>query len=367
MIAKVSFVTIHLEQCIIIILNNILYTGAQEVNALKVRCESLINGCEWVGELSSLKNHLENCDFALVPCPNKCDIKKLLRKNLNNHIVECPRRQYKCPHCDEIGRYEERTTNHLDNCPKVEVQCPNIRCKDKILRCEISAHHSVCVFQQVQCKFKEFGCKVKMRRKDMKAHEKDDQLHLQITKEKVLELTKAVNSLRTTTSPIVFKFLQFNKHKEENKPFYSLPFYSSRNGYKFSISVNAVGEEDADEDDADKDDDDSTISVYAHLEKGEYDDTLTWPFRGSVTVELLNQLEDRNHKKYTIDFPTDNDVSGRVTSGIGNIGWGFSNFIRHTQLGHRRRINCQYLKDDTLVFRASVEIPDYKPWLESTV
>ena len=33
-------------------------------------------------------------------------------------------------------------------------------------------------------------------------------------------------------------------------------------------------------------------------------------------------------------------------------------------LGYQPDNKCQYLKDDTLVFRVSTEASDYKPWLE---
>ena len=36
------------------------------------------------------------------------------------------------------------------------------------------------------------------------------------------------------------------------------------------------------------------VSVVACLMKGDNDDSLSWPFTGSVTFELLNQLEDKN-------------------------------------------------------------------------
>ena len=36
--------------------------------------------------------------------------------------------------------------------------------------------------------------------------------------------------------------------------------------------------------------------------KGEYDDTLAWPFTGDVVVEILNWREHKNHQKYTISF-----------------------------------------------------------------
>uniref|UniRef100_A0A1X7T5K6 RING-type domain-containing protein n=2 Tax=Amphimedon queenslandica TaxID=400682 RepID=A0A1X7T5K6_AMPQE len=42
------------------------------------------------------------------------------------------------------------------------------------------------------------------------------------------------------------------------------------------------------------------MSCYTVLVPGEYDDELGWPFEGEVTVELLNQLEDKNHLKLII-------------------------------------------------------------------
>ena len=44
------------------------------------------------------------------------------------------------------------------------------------------------------------------------------------------------------------------------------------------------------------------VSCYVCLMTGENDDTLEWPFQGKLTMELLNQLEDENHKQYTMPF-----------------------------------------------------------------
>ena len=46
------------------------------------------------------------------------------------------------------------------------------------------------------------------------------------------------------------------------------------------------------------------VSLYACLMSGEYDDVLEWPFQGEITstVEFLNQLEDKNHKKRVLTF-----------------------------------------------------------------
>ncbi len=100
--------------------------------------------------------------------------------------------------------------------------------------------------------------------------------------------------------------------------------------------------------------------------KGDNDDSLSWPFTGRVTVELLNQLEDKNHYRKTLPFTADNECSQRVVDGERGEGYGYPKFISHTDLAHKPLTNTQYLKDDTLIFRVSAEAPNYKPWLECT-
>ncbi len=98
--------------------------------------------------------------------------------------------------------------------------------------------------------------------------------------------------------------------------------------------------------------------------KGDNDDSLSWPFTGTVTVELLNQLEDKNHYKETTTFRADKVESQRVVGSERGGGYGRPHFISHSDLDYNASKNTQYLKDDTLVFRVSVQVPDYKPWLE---
>ena len=96
------------------------------------------------------------------------------------------------------------------------------------------------------------------------------------------------------------------------------------------------------------------VSVSARLMKGEFDDDLKWPFRGHVTVAMLNQLEDNNHATETIRFTktTNIEVIGRVTDGErAPTGWGYPTFIAHADLNYNPAKNCQYLKYDCLQFR----------------
>ena len=358
----------------------LIETGAQEVQALKVKCENLDNGCEWVGEMCSLKHHKSECGFVLVPCPYECGSSKI-KKDLNMHVEdECSMREYKCPHCDESGPYKSQTTTHLTTCPKVKIQCPNNECSDSILRCELATHLSVCEYERTPCKFAKFGCEFQLTKKDLIAHEEDDQLHLQSTKEKVLQLTEQLESTKRTvlkleqqvlqhqvnpssSKKFIFKLKQFNEHKETSKPFMGPSFYSSPEGYKFAVLVFTS----VCTDDGMVSTYNTHISVYVCILRGRNDSTLTWPFKGTVTVELLNQLEDRQHRVHTVGFSNEECALEIDTDFARAVGVILPHFILNRHLFYNPRTNCQYLKQDTLVFRVSVEIPDYKPWLESNI
>ena len=336
-------------------------TGERDIMALKVNCDNLDNGCQWVGELRSLEEHVQNCDYTLLPCTNECKILNVtvtvLRKNLDNHLTnDCPKRQYQCLHCKEMGEYEERTTEHLKTCEYVKIQCPNDQCGKTFSRIMLPFHRLSCRYEKQPCKYAELGCMDKPFRKDLKEHEEDYQLHLQITTKSVLEQKQQLQQLKEvlqikTAEKLTFKVPSFTKKKSNEDDFYSSPFYTSQSGYRFCISVDANGNGDGEG---------THVSVFAYLMKGDNDDSLTWPFTGTVTVALLNQLEDKNHCIETINFLADKFAGKRVTKCEKGEGLGRPKFIAHSDLQEN------YLVNDTLFFRVSVDVPNYKPWLECT-
>ena len=106
------------KNCVIHAHNHHNTTGERDILSLKARCDNTSNGCEWTGELRSLDKHLASCGFILLPCPNKCQngdkVVQLLRKDMQRHTKEeCPRRQYECSDCHEIGEYRQMITKHL--------------------------------------------------------------------------------------------------------------------------------------------------------------------------------------------------------------------------------------------------------------
>ena len=60
------------------------------------------------------------------------------------------------------------------------------------------------------------------------------------------------------------------------------------------------------------------VPVFMYLTRGEYDDELEWLFEGSITIDLLNQKEGKNHCSETFDFNRYTDEDGTITSCVLN-------------------------------------------------
>ena len=87
-------------------------------------------------------------------------------------------------------------------------------------------------------------------------------------------------------------------------------------------------------------------------------------------MELLNQLEDKNHYKMAICFndKTPHECKKRKEKEGNGLALGFSQFIPHTDLGLNSSTNTQYLMNDTLHFRVSVNVHSKtKPWLAGII
>ena len=58
------------------------------------------------------------------------------------------------------------------------------------------------------------------------------------------------------------------------------------------------------------------LIIYSFMMPGPYDDSLQWPFKGKVIIQLLNQHGDHHHD-YVFDYKHDYREQGgrRVTNG----------------------------------------------------
>ena len=293
---------------------------------------------------------MATCKFTLIHCPKRCKdhgnkVKQFMRKNLDKHLKkDCSNRDYSCEHCGEKGTYASIQV-HDETCTEKEVTCPEDGCSMKMQRKRIPAHIAkTCEYTVISCKYVNVGCKKQLKRKDMAAHEQDSDVHLHLA----LETINTLQNQCEYRQPIKFKLTDFEAKKENSKGVQSPSYYTSPNGYHMAIEVYANGEGAGEG---------THVSVFASFLKGEYDAQLKWPLIGKVTFTLLNQLEDKNHYQYIMELTAEKNAQvGRER--------GYPHFIRHSALDYDAVKNTQYLKDDTLYFRMSVELADHKPWLQ---
>ena len=382
------------------------------LNELQVYCCHKEAGCEWVGELGSLPQHLNlkpqdegdrlsGCQLVSIEC-TFCGDGDIQRKDLKEHEEgKCSKRPYSCEYCEDYeSTFEDITTNHWPVCPSLPVPCPN-ECGASPKLGSLDNHvENECPLQLVDCAFKCAGCNERLPRKDIPdhitqslalhmsllatSHQQElkklngriSDLEMQLEKATELQNQSAaeIAELRTTNQllqenldqaqeqaqnnmthmesqmaglhnhvglvPFSFTMPDFEQKKSSNSTWYSPSFYTHPRGYKMCLRVEANGWRDGRK---------SHVSVYLHMMQGEYDESLKWPFRGNITVQLLNQVGDSGHHAKVIYFTDRADkfcqrLVSEDTEERSPGGWGFHKFICHGDLLPK------YLKDNSLTF-----------------
>ena len=352
------------------------------LNSLQVYCSFKEVGCEWVGELGGLCEHLNvspsddyidsGCPFVQLEC---CYCKgKFQRQFLRDHKKDaCSKRPFTCACCSEYSSTFDDVTNHTPICPCGVVPCPN-NCGESLQRKNVDNHLSgTCPLEVVNCSFSYAGCEERLPRKDMPAHINESlavhmslqavshqrQLEKLETQNQKLEtriqkLEKEVLSADSESFvcahlrilPFTIVMNGFSEKRGSKIRWRTQPFYTHPRGYKMCLEVRANGSGEGEN---------THVSVYLFLMHGEFDNRLEWPIRSSIGIQLLDQdiEEDKEggskHYQEVVSFA--NAIYGancRVTSGDYNSGgWGHATFISHDEL------RSKYLKNDTLYFLIS--------------
>ena len=318
----------------------------RKVRSLKVRCSVYEEGCEWVGELRDLHDHLDpakgRCGIA---CPFGCgkyERRSEMREHTRHH---CHKRMISCENCGYYNTFTIVTEKHYPICPRSPIDCPNQHCPVKGLRRhQLEQHLNECSHQLVDCP--NTGCSVRLPRGEMKLHTPEQHnLVLEETNQAVA-ITPVSPQYLYNQAPMEFIISDYHEKKEANEVWYSSPFYTHDRGYKFRLHLlpNGNGRGSG-----------SHLTAGAQLMRGEYDNELEWPFERNIRVELLNWREDKNHHSMTISFNRYSDPDGKYSSRLTDqeIGPGFGKlqFISHTDLASTT--NTEYLRDDYLKLRVS--------------
>ena len=185
-----------------------------------------------------------------------------------------------------------------------------------------------------------------------KAYIKDNTIQLQVSEvvDAVLvsrlerQILNTFDQISLRTPPCQFVMTDFVQHKECGRMWQSPSFYTHREGYRMCLQMAVNGLSGGY---------DTHISVFNYVVRGEFDTRLMWPFRGTVTIQIVNQLKDEGHHTRTISYTdtTPETSAAQVTDGERAFGWGWTKFLLHTELGLSVANNCQYLMDDCLFFR----------------
>ena len=197
--------------------------------------------------------------------------------------------------------------------------------------------------------YESIGCDEQVKRKDLKTHEQDDSHHLQKALKAIAVLKEEKTTLKKGKS-ILIKLTNFKAKKANSELFTSSSFYVGLEGYHMNINIHSNGDDNSKG---------THVSVYARFLGGKYNHKLSWPFVGTVTCTLLNQLADENHLTRKLVEPEDvNQYKANLHVGRR---LGYDTFISHEKLSTD---DVKYLKNDTLYFEVTAEAASEKPWLE---
>ena len=157
--------------------------GERFINNLQMYCPNYTHGCDWKGDLKSVKEHVtENCQWFVMKC--ECGI-SMQRRNMATHKqYHCIARWAHCPCCGEDGIYTDIILEHYHSCRNWPVRCPN-QCQEgevSLTKGTVEAHcNSVCPDQLVKCKYANMGCAVERKRRDIPSHMQTNMaLHLDL-------------------------------------------------------------------------------------------------------------------------------------------------------------------------------------------
>ncbi|XP_065903737.1 TNF receptor-associated factor 4-like [Dysidea avara] len=142
----------------------------REIMELEIYCLNRNDGCIWVGELSSIDDHLNKGGGCMITC-RSCKLQMHPADMARHAAVECP---CYCQYCGLTAESEVISAQHKEKC---HLPCPNM-CGVDIPRCDVDEHVKKCPLETVEC----FICGEEMARKYEDKHYGDYTfLHLQIT------------------------------------------------------------------------------------------------------------------------------------------------------------------------------------------
>lgn len=247
----------------------------RKIKSLAIHCPRKSRGCSWTGEIRSLRGHLAKteregeCRYVRVLCGNCGEL--IERRNLNEH--------------EEIECSKHPSVDLVDLSRKVKrLERENTELKLKVDRLQLCQSTNTEVIASLRAEI--------------------ETLKQEVTRDGITSGIASISLSPTNDSripipisnrtiPYQFTFTDYERRLASPEIWFSDQFYTHPNGYKFTMRVapEGLGNGRA-----------THVSVHAYLMRGEHDDTLQWPLRGTITVQLLNQASDQFHYEQTSEF-----------------------------------------------------------------
>ena len=384
----------------------------RKVRELKVYCKLKAQGCGWVGELGALERHLDvangscefvevECEFAVIGCVGKMlprDRESHSRECMHKHLLLMTRwslktidgfqeksREQRAQLKEALARQDVRKELEQQRVQfKEELEQQHVQFKEELEQFEEKFEKQRVHFEEriekqraeytqqssdfaaklekvrLDFQFKEENLRenFEKQRKIDQEHQKSeigserglrDKHFVEQLQQKETEVQKDMKKQLLTFIPLEFTVTNFAEFKEDNDGWYSAPFFSHPGGYKLCLNVDANG---------DGGGEGTHVAVYVYLMRGEFDDQLQWPFRGKITIQLLNQRGGGATGNAVMTIPFDDSTpdasAGRV---VGReraaSAHGFLQFTAHSDLAYNAAKNTEYLLNDCLRFRVS--------------
>jgi hypothetical protein len=144
-----------------------------------------------------VKDHIYNCKYALVTCPNpECGM-QMIRNELEYHLDSCPFKPLLCRWCLSKVPSNKLIEHHNTTCPEYKISC-TAGCNEKIPRKELGDHlERHCTLQKRPCRFMKYGCHFKDSLDSLIAHYRAEPgYHLGLIEKALSEGTFSHNSPR---------------------------------------------------------------------------------------------------------------------------------------------------------------------------
>ncbi|VVC28103.1 Hypothetical protein CINCED_3A015109 [Cinara cedri] len=314
----------------------------QKVTCLNKGCVAVIPlleadqhyaSCEF--NKNQINLHAENvCPFHLIGCKDivktKSELMNHLVMNIHRHVTLLSK-----SHIDLLNNLQSKDSAHSK---AVEAtQCwdankdPN---SEKALLCNL--YERIVVLEQSNIE-----------------KDKDIERLNQMVNNLTLEFSRNQNEifLVTCNGVYVWRFTKFMetlklmREKPSQTQRYSEGFYTSSTGYKVCGRINMSS-------------DNRNLSLFIHMMRGDYDDTLVWPFSGRITLSLIHP----KNQEQTICLKmqsSDESVAFRRCS-FGNNGndtphlnpraFGYTEFVAIDEV-----LDKGFIENDTIVIKIIVE------------